>query len=123
MSNVVHVANPVPRIPARELVSVDRLHTFPNIKAVAREVFLALYDEPNERFLSLIDAMYPEQSVNGTIMDDSVLAAEMMLVKAKQMNLEYFAKLPTRTVRRYLNAVMTDLNISRKQRKEQAPSK
>lgn len=119
------VSKPVVQVPRK----VEDWHR--SIKAkitlndMVEEVHLTLLGD--ERYQAYLDATYDEQAVEGSLTYDDAMAAEMIRVKANDMEKAYLASQKLATIAKALRIVLKRYNEGRKQRRyrvhgEQVPA-
>jgi hypothetical protein len=79
---------------------------------------LLVNDEDGERYRSLLDAVYDEDAVEGSLSIDNALAAQMIRTYAMDQNTKHFlANKKIATISKSLNVVMRRYNASRSERR------
>lgn len=83
-------------------------------------VYLALYSDEKlgETLRLYLDAIYPEQAVEGDLRLDDSEAARMIRAYAKRQGNTYLAKQKLSVIVKALNVVLRRYHISRKDRRE-----
>lgn len=77
---------------------------------------LGLYE--NEEYQSLLEAVFPEQALEGSLIADDFEAARMIRERARDNGDGYVAKQKLDTIRKALAVVLRRYGISRKERRE-----
>jgi len=72
----------------------------------------------NESYRKLLDAVYPEMAVEGSLVADDFEAARMIRNEASEIGSAYVASQKLDTLRKALGVVLRRYSISRKERRE-----
>jgi uncharacterized membrane-anchored protein YjiN (DUF445 family) len=82
------------------------------------EVHLVLIE--NEQYREFLEAVWDEQAVEGSLVDDAHCAAKMIRDKAQKMGNDFIAKQKLATIRHSLNVVLARYGFGRIQRRDAA---
>jgi hypothetical protein len=91
-----------PRLPetATEFLAHRKMKATRSLKDQVEDVHIALYDDKS--YKALLEAVYNEQAVEGSLAADDFKAAELIREKAKQMNYVELAVQKLRPLQRRL---------------------
>jgi|SoiMethySBSTD1v2_1073268.scaffolds.fasta_scaffold470461_2 hypothetical protein len=109
-----------PRLPetATEFLAHRKMKATRSLKDQVEDVHIALYDDKS--YKALLEAVYNEQAVEGSLAADDFKAAELIREKAKQMNYVELAVQKLATIAKTLGVVLRRYGASRKERRNEA---
>ena len=79
------------------------------------EIYLLLI--PNQDFRNLIEAVWDEQAIEGSISADSIMAAQMIRERARKMNNTVVSKEKLATIAKAMGVVLRRYGFSRAERR------
>jgi hypothetical protein len=114
MTEVVKVKEPLPPT-VSELLARKTMKAVRTLNDDVDDIHVALW-ENNEEYMRLLDAVYDEDAVEGSLAIDNAKAAEMIRDYAKRNGVTYVANKKLATLVKSLNVVLRRYRITRKQR-------
>lgn len=109
------IARPLPATVA-DLIEQRKNKKSYSLNDMIEKHHIALYT--NDDYQSLLEAVHPEQALEGSLIADDFEAARMLREKARESGDGYVAKQKLDTIRKSLAVVLRRYGISRKERRD-----
>ncbi|MCB1773569.1 MAG: hypothetical protein KDI88_08120 [Gammaproteobacteria bacterium] len=99
-----------------DLIEQRKSKTKKTLHDQVEDLHLSLWE--NAAYQALLDAVYPEQAIEGSLFADDFEAARMIREAAKKKGNAYVAGQKLETLRKSLSVVLRRYGISRKERRD-----
>ncbi len=114
MVELVKVRTPLPAT-VSEMLARKTMKPIRTLNDYVDDIHVALW-ESNSEYVKLLDAVYDEDAVEGSLAIDNAKAAELIRDYAKHNGIAYVAGKKLATIVKSLNVVLRRYHITRKER-------